>query len=210
MPDFRDLSERSAVVKAIAEYDDRGRDDFLVHYGFGRARNYFLLHNDHRYDSKAIVGAAYGYQFGTPLGPQDFSGGQATVVPLLTGLGFKVDELLTEEVPDAWEGGKQTVTVNRYERNANARAKCIEKHGSTCAICGFDFGKVYGADFHGFIHVHHKTPLAEVDARYMVDPINDLIPVCPNCHAVIHYGQETRSVENVNQLIADNSVRAST
>lgn len=215
MPNFRDLSEPKAVEKAIAEYDKLGRDNFLNHYGFRRARNYFLLHNGRQYDSKAIVGAAYGYQFDTPIGPQDFAGGRATVVPLLEELGFKVVTLdieetlaLPEEVSDKmWEGGRQNVTVNRYERNAVARAQCIEKHGSACAICGFDFGKTYGEDFHGFIHVHHKTSLSEIDARYIVDPINDLIPVCPNCHSVIHYAGKTRSAEDIRQLIADNAAR---
>lgn len=210
MPNFKDLSDPKAVLKAIAEYDRLGQDDFLKQYGFGKARNFILLHAGRRYDSKAIVGAAYWHQFGKPLKPTDFSGGLATVVPLLGGLGFKVIALdvnedtvaLPEEVPDSmWEGGKRTVTVNAYERSPEARAQCIEIHGSSCGICEFDFGRTYGAEFHGFIHVHHKTPVSKVGARYKVDPKSDLIPVCPNCHAVVHYGNETRSVEDVKRLL---------
>lgn len=51
------------------------------------------------------------------------------------------------------------------------------------------------------VHVHHKTPLAEIGHDYEVDPVNDLIPVCPNCYTAIHYGGEVRTVEEVQELI---------
>lgn len=60
---FRELSSRSAVLKAVAEFSVLGRDAFLDKYGFGKARRYFLVIDNQRYDSKAIVGVAYGYQF---------------------------------------------------------------------------------------------------------------------------------------------------
>jgi 5-methylcytosine-specific restriction enzyme A len=44
----------SAVVKAIEEFDQLGRDSFLKKYGFGRARGYVLQKDGHSYDSKAI------------------------------------------------------------------------------------------------------------------------------------------------------------
>lgn len=87
---FRDLTDRGAVLQALAEFDARGRDAFLHKYGFGPARSYFLLHDDRHYDSKAIVGAAHGFQHGEPLGPKDFRGGARTVVPVLADLGFAV------------------------------------------------------------------------------------------------------------------------
>ena len=206
MANYRDLSDPSAILAAIAECDQLGRSDFLRKYGYGKAVTFMLIYNGNQYDSKAIVGAAYQYQFGKPLRSNDFSGGQATVVPKLTSLGFNVvaqvitdsTTALAEEVPvSMWEGGKRTVIVNAYERSVEARAACIEMHGSKCAICDFDFGEVYGADFHGFIHVHHRVPVSEVGARYKVDPAKDLVPLCPNCHAVVHYGNKTRSVEEV-------------
>lgn len=206
---FRDLSDRKAVLKAIAEFDAMGREAFLSHYGFGKARMFVLLHKGRSYDSKAIVGAAYGHQFGNPLAPSDFSAGQATVVPKLAELGFNVVAMelneqsaaLPEEVPEsAWEGARRSVTVNSFERNPAARAACIEHHGSACAICGFDFSVQYGAEFQGFIHVHHVVPLATIGKKYKVDPKSDLLPVCPNCHAVLHYGSKVRTPEQVRGL----------
>jgi hypothetical protein len=89
---FAEINSRSAVLAAIAEYDLLGRGTFLEKYGFGRSRHYHLVHNAREYDSKAIVGAAHGYQFPTlgPLPHTEFSGDAATVQPLLERMGFEV------------------------------------------------------------------------------------------------------------------------
>lgn len=89
---LKDITSRQAVLDAVAEYDRLGQVEFLKRYGFGRAREFYLVVNDRQYDSKAIVGAAHGYQFPEtgPLMPRDFSGGEATVQRLLESLGFEV------------------------------------------------------------------------------------------------------------------------
>lgn len=84
------------------------------------------------------------------------------------------------------EGHIRSVKVDRYERSSIARRKCIEHHGSSCIICGLNFGEEYGALGEGFIHIHHLRPLHTIKKDYVVDYKKDLIPVCPNCHAMIH------------------------
>lgn len=84
------------------------------------------------------------------------------------------------------EGSVVKVYVNRYERSSIARNKCLEYYGNCCQICDFDFKSVYGDLGEGFIHVHHIVPLGEINAEYQVDYKKDLIPVCPNCHAMLH------------------------
>ncbi len=84
------------------------------------------------------------------------------------------------------EGSKKAIVVNAYERNLTARKRCIQHYGDTCMICGFRFAGFWGDDFEGIIHVHHLKPLSEITEEYVIDPIKDLIPVCPNCHLVIH------------------------
>ena len=208
---FRDLSDKKAIEKAIGEFDSIGRKEFLSKYRFGKARSYFLLKSGKMYDSKAIVGAAYGYQFGTPLTPYHFGGGDRTVRPLLESLGYRVVTggmapnrfMVPDEIdPNLWEGDRKTITVNGYERNAEARFKCIEYHGAICTICGLDFGKAYGPEFDGFIHVHHVVPISNIGSKYKVDPKKDLLPVCPNCHAAIHYGGKTRSVDVIKKALS--------
>lgn len=87
---LRDIT-RSAVLAAIAEYDQVGQEAFLSRYGFDRARLYVLVHDGKSYDSKAVVGAAHGYLPGkAALVAREFSGGEATVGRLLRKLGFTV------------------------------------------------------------------------------------------------------------------------
>ena len=81
---------RAGVLAAISEFDRLGRDAFLRSTGFGRARAYYMEHDGHLYDSKAIVGYAHRISTGTPLEAGDFSGGDKTVAQRLETLGFKV------------------------------------------------------------------------------------------------------------------------
>ncbi len=200
---------KKAVLSAIAEYDRIGQDAFLNKYGFGKARTYVLTYKRKFYDSKAIVGAAYRHQYGTALKPSDFSGGKATVVRILHDLDFKVvDRTLDkqsvafpeESSGQVWEGASQLITATAYERNRKAREACIKEYGSVCKICGFDFGIEFGPDFEGFIHVHHLVPLSKITKQYKVNPKKDLIPVCPNCHAALHYGGKDRTPDQVRNL----------
>src|SRR4051794_12134759 len=85
-----DLTDPEAVRKAIAEFDERGRDAFLDEYGFDPAKDYFVVVGGNRYDSKAITGVAHLYQHGVLLTAGMFSGGDSTVAHRLEKLGFDV------------------------------------------------------------------------------------------------------------------------
>ncbi len=103
------------------------------------------------------------------------------------------------------EGKVVQVFVNRYERNQGARLKCISHHGDSCHVCGFNFSQVYGDAAKGFIHVHHKTSLANIGEKYEVDPINDLIPLCANCHSVVHLTKPALTIEELIRLTKKSS-----
>lgn len=84
------------------------------------------------------------------------------------------------------EGACQCSLANKYERDKRNRTLCIEAKGCCCSICGFDFEKSYGELGKGFIHVHHIVPVSKIGPNYIIDPVKDLIPICPNCHAMLH------------------------
>ncbi|MEI7884757.1 MAG: HNH endonuclease [Clostridia bacterium] len=111
------------------------------------------------------------------------------------------EDIPSEEAGKYTEGSKKQIVVNAYERNPKARQACIEIYGTSCIICGFDFGEVYGEDFAGKIHVHHIKPLAEVNDEYEVDPENDLVPVCPNCHMILHSKKDIYTIDDVKSFI---------
>lgn len=108
-----------------------------------------------------------------------------------------------EEVvdPDYWEGAVASIIINAFERNAAARAKCIEHHGHACVVCGFAFEDHYGLAGKGLIHVHHLVPISDLGKSYQVDPIKDLRPVCPNCHAMIHRREPPYDIEDVKEML---------
>lgn len=111
---------------------------------------------------------------------------------------------LPEELPkdaDHIEGAAVTVIVNRYERDRTARSKCISHYGAICNACGVKLSDVYGRIAEGFIHVHHNKPISAIKVEYTLDPILDLRPLCPNCHAIAHLRQEPYSIEEIKDMI---------
>lgn len=104
--------------------------------------------------------------------------------------------------PDAFpEGAKSTVVINAYERNREARQACLRHHGLSCQPCGINFEELYGDLGAGYIHVHHIVPIHRIGKSYNVDPIKDLIPVCPNCHAMVHRRSEPLTVAELREIL---------
>lgn len=99
------------------------------------------------------------------------------------------------------EGCKKSLATNRYERNIQARNACIKYYGAVCCVCGFDFEKVYGQIGKGFIHVHHGVEISAIGSEYKVDPVKDLKPVCPNCHAMLHQKRPAYTVEELKDMM---------
>ncbi|RUO74159.1 hypothetical protein CWI80_02050 [Pseudidiomarina sediminum] len=95
------------------------------------------------------------------------------------------------------EGAIKQITVNSYERDRKARNKAIEIHGLNCFVCTMNFEKIYGEIGIGFIHVHHLIPLHTIDNTYQVNPEKDLVPICPNCHAMLHRSNKPPTIEQL-------------
>ncbi len=89
------------------------------------------------------------------------------------------------------EGSKTHAEYERRYRNPQLRKQCIAEWGCVCQVCGFDFSKAYGDELGAnFIEVHHLEPISTYDKEHPVDPINDLVPLCSNCHSMIHHGKK--------------------
>lgn len=99
------------------------------------------------------------------------------------------------------EGALSTVHVNRYERDRRNRAAAISIHGACCQACGMDFGIRYGDVAAGLIEVHHSTPVSELESAYVIDPARDLVPLCPNCHAVAHRCDPPLTVDHIKSML---------
>jgi 5-methylcytosine-specific restriction protein A len=99
------------------------------------------------------------------------------------------------------EGAATQVTQTRYERNIYARKICLNHYGYSCSVCGFNFEKFYGRIGYKFIHVHHLIQVATRKQEYKVDPIQDLRPVCPNCHSMLHKKNPPLTIEELKEML---------
>jgi len=100
------------------------------------------------------------------------------------------------------EGKKTKKYVTVYERDPKLRDAAIAIHGLSCVVCKFNFGQFYGEYAEGYIHIHHLTPVAELSQPTEVNPQTDLIPVCANCHSIIHRRKnKTLSIDELRKMI---------
>lgn len=119
---------------------------------------------------------------------QDYSDLVLQYGQLMLGMILSLSDIvpLESEAIGYKEGTEQITLSKKYERNRLNRELCLLNKGYKCLICGFDFEDVYGAIGRRFIHVHHVIPVSQIGPDYIINPVVDLIPVCPNCHAMLH------------------------
>lgn len=104
---------------------------------------------------------------------------------------FKQSKPVAKPLPkeaELTEGAKKHMEQERSQRNPKLRQVCIAHYGFVCQVCGFDFEKAYGEIGKDFIEVHHLNPISNYSDEHGVDPIKDLVPLCSNCHSMIHHG----------------------
>lgn len=99
------------------------------------------------------------------------------------------------------EGALVRIEVNRYERDRRNRAAALVIHGYRCKACWLDMEQIYGPDAAGLIEVHHVTPVSQLGVDYIIDPATDLVPLCPNCHSVIHRRTPPFSVAEIAAML---------
>lgn len=103
------------------------------------------------------------------------------------------------------EGSKKEIFTTRYERNSKLRKDTLEQKGAECKCCGFSFEKIYGELGKNYIHIHHTKPLYLCEGKKITVSVDDMEPVCPNCHAMIHKNKKmTYTIEEIRNLILRN------
>ena len=99
------------------------------------------------------------------------------------------------------EGRKIVANLTRYERSRKNRRACINHFGASCQICRLDFGQFYGAVGDGYVEVHHRLPVSMMGSAYRLDVVKDLIPVCSNCHRMMHRQWPPLTPEELGDMI---------
>lgn len=102
------------------------------------------------------------------------------------------------------EGEATTNLMTKVERNLLNRSLCLAFHGYNCKACGLNFQKMYGEVASRFIHVHHLHPITERGVCNP-DPINEMVPLCPNCHAVAHMKLPPFTISEIITMLEQNN-----
>lgn len=101
------------------------------------------------------------------------------------------------------EGDVRYVMGKRYERNPLNRKLCLSIKGYDCVVCGMNFEKMYGPIGHNYIHVHHIVPVSRLGKGYIIDPVADLVPICPNCHSMLHKKEPPFLPEEMKEILKE-------
>lgn len=116
-------------------------------------------------------------------------------------------DVLEPEPYDKLEGKKYEASVTRYERDRGNRKACIAHYGYVCQVCGMNFEQAYGELGKEYIEVHHLHPVAQGERQ--VNPIEDLIPLCSNCHSMIHRQEDVSDWKGLREKYLANKTKES-
>jgi predicted HNH restriction endonuclease len=90
----------------------------------------------------------------------------------------------------------------RAERNPKLVRDAKRIHGSTCAVCGFNYRERYGELGEGYIEAHHITPFAELaDRPAQLDPATDFAVLCASCHRIVHRRRPPYDLETIRDAL---------
>lgn len=120
-----------------------------------------------------------------------------------------INPLETIEIENGLEGKRKKIYTTKYERSSENRKKAIQIHGTRCMVCDFDFEEVYGELGKDFIEVHHTKPLSSLEQEIVINPKEDLVCLCSNCHRMIHRRRDKiLSVEELKEIMEEQSIFA--
>lgn len=120
-----------------------------------------------------------------------------------------INPLETIEIENRLEGKRKKIYTTKYERSSENRKKAIQIHGTRCMVCDFDFEEAYGELGKDFIEVHHTKPLSSLEEEIVVNPKEDLVCLCSNCHRMIHRSKnKILSVEELKEIMEEQSAFA--
>lgn len=124
------------------------------------------------------------------------------VLPLFTD---KDDDLYASSASWEVEGALSMVLSRKYERSRINRALCLAEHGYTCKACGTLMEAIYGKAGKDFAEVHHVLPVSLMGESRVIDPIRELVPLCPNCHSIAHRSNPPFGIDAIAEMILKSS-----
>jgi 5-methylcytosine-specific restriction protein A len=207
--EWKDALEEGKIFSEDWEFNAKGRKS----KGYNQSREHIRLIEEEGFRLKTFLMQAQEDTWKEGVVPKIKSITQQLTERMLKRIGnswYATDAEIPDPLPEELispqefpEGARHEITINAYERNRNARAACLAHHGYLCAVCEFDFETRYGDLGKRFIHVHHVTPIGTIGKEYTLNPITDLIPICPNCHAMVHRTKTPLTITRLKSILKE-------
>lgn len=113
----------------------------------------------------------------------------------------KKEDFSSKNQDEFLEGFKTELSIENSSRNRDLIKLAKEIHGTNCVVCGFSFERKYGQHGKNFIEIHHLIPIKDGIRKSTID---DVVPVCSNCHRMLHKGKTMLSIEYLKEIIDQN------
>jgi 5-methylcytosine-specific restriction enzyme A len=103
--------------------------------------------------------------------------------------------------PKARKGAVES-KVTRYPRDANLAATVLSEVNYTCQIDASHKTFIAASSGEPYVEAHHLVPMGVSDQypEASLDVGPNIFALCPNCHRAIHYGEDDRKRESLQQL----------
>ncbi|QNF31064.1 HNH endonuclease [Metabacillus sp. KUDC1714] len=186
---FKSRSHRwiDANIIGLDSDESRGYQTMGILHHIGLKNEHKGLFQDYSLEAAINVLEMQSSEFSLVLESlKRFQGIESTIASFNEQIKEDIDSELAEEDQYDKEGAVKEYFGKRYERSIENRRKAIELHGFSCVVCDFNFEETYGERGKDFIEVHHVKPLSTIKGEVEVNPVTDLVPVCSNCHRMIH------------------------
>jgi len=108
------------------------------------------------------------------------------------------------EVDFADEEGRKLLRLHVVRERSAALVKKFKASLSSlaCSVCDFDFGRAYGAIGRDYVEAHHTKPVQNLEPGEKVS-IADLVPVCSNCHRMLHRRCPPLEIGELKKIMAE-------
>ena len=189
---FQNSNSASIFYNMIAEFTESGYQTYVE-----------LNHNEFVFEESPLLNpvSSFSLKINPRNGDERYNWFENVIADAMEDLQSVIPTLEFGRV----EGEVVKTHISRYERDEHNRSACIEFHGTSCKICDFNFEEKYPGLSDGFIHVHHIEQLSELIKPRAFDPRVDLIPVCPNCHAMLHSRKPPLKPDELRLIIKSNN-----
>lgn len=189
----RQIKYMMRVSKVNIPFLDSINDEYLFNYGY-KLKETDLYSRFELIAKTSEPNPELSYRRLRELGlTSQLQGGIKVPNNLLSHILENFDVIFDDLTHSYTEGTAHNISITTYERNEQARNICLTHFGYNCQICGLNFEEKYGSIGKDFIHVHHIKFISSMQGQtHDINPLTDLIPVCPNCHSMLH-----RKVEGV-------------